>query len=265
MRYEKHGAVVTGAASGIGQAIARAYLEEGARVALVDVRPQALDDAVAALPAPLAGRATPLVADVRDGASVSRVLDAAFAAVDPDILVNAAGVYPSHPFLEMREADWDAVLDTNLKGPYLVGQGFARRLVGAARPGNIVNVTSGAATRARPGAAHYTASKAALNMLTQNMALELAASAIRVNAVSPGLIEVHSEMSPLSDAYMTALVQGIPLGRVGRPEDVARVVLFATSDEAAWMTGSVLSIDGGAGAGNVRIPLSGPNSRYFAT
>lgn len=263
MRYTQRAAIVTGAASGIGRAIAEGYLDEGARVVLVDFREDAIRETIAALPIANRGRAVGLMCDVRDGAQIEAVLDSAFDACDHlDILVNAAGIYPSHVLLDMSEADWDNVLNTNLKGPLMLSKGFAKRLVQANRPGNIVNITSGAALRARPGAAHYTTSKAALNMLTKSMALELAPHDIRVNAVSPGLVDVHSVVNPLSDAYMAAVAVGIPLGRPGRPVDIARMVLFVTSEEAAWTTGSIFSVDGGTGAGNSRTPLSGPNSRY---
>ncbi len=258
MRFQGRAVVVTGAAHGIGRGIAEAYLAEGARVALWDLREDALKDAARVLDP--AGRSTtvqPL--DVRDARAVAAAMDAALAfAPECDTLVNAAGIYPSHPLLEMAEADWDAVLNTNLKGPLLVTQALCRRLVAQGRGGSVVNISSGAANSARPGAAHYATSKAGLNMLTRAMALELAPHGIRVNAVSPGYVEVNSPFNPLSQAYKDAISTGIPLGRAGRPDDIARTVLFLTGPDSEWITGSIISVDGGSGAGRSQLPLSRP-------
>jgi NAD(P)-dependent dehydrogenase (short-subunit alcohol dehydrogenase family) len=254
-RYEQVAVLVTGAASGIGLAVAQAYAAEGAWVVAVDMRPAALD----ALSATWSGPLLTQVADVRRAEQVERALDEAFAwAPHLSILINAAGIYPSHPLLEMDEADWDAVLDTNLKGPFLVSRGFARRLRALRRAGNIVNITSGSAKRARMGAAHYATSKAGLNMLTKAMALELAPVGIRVNAVSPGFVDVDSDINRVSEAYRAAITRGIPLGRAGRPDDIAHGVLFLTDPASSWITGTVLEIDGGSGTGNSLLPESRP-------
>lgn len=254
--YRNAVVVVTGAASGIGYAIARAYYRAGARVALTDIRSEALQQALASWDHE-SDRLVAIAGDVRDVSDVAQFMDQTEKNLgQPNILVNAAGLYPSDPILSMSEAAWDSVLDTNLKGPFLMSQAFAQRLVGSKTSGAIVNITSGAAYRARPGASHYATSKAGLVMLTQALALELAPYNIRVNAVSPGFIEVHSEANPLSGEYVEAIQKTIPLGRPGSPEDIAAAVLFLTSEESRWTTGTVLRVDGGSGSGTTALPLS---------
>lgn len=253
----EHGAFVTGAASGIGRACAAAFAAAGARVALADVRQVAVEQAANQLDAGASVRAYRM--DVRDPSSVESTLSNAWEQLGPlDILVNAAGLYPSDPLLSMGEDAWDRVLDTNLKGPFLCVGAFAHRLVPERRPGAVVNLSSGSARRARRGAAHYCTSKAGLEMLTKSQALELAEHSIRVNAVAPGFVRVDSEVNPLSGEYVAAISRGVPLGRVGEPRDIASAVLFLCSDEAAWITGAVLCVDGGSGAGDARLPLSWP-------
>lgn len=259
--YSGHGVIVTGAAGGIGRAIGEAYLARGASVTLVDSRPVALREVVAAWQDSWRQRVCLVAADVRRADDVEAALDRAFAAFPKtDILVNAAGIYPSHPVLDMTEQDWDDVLDTNLKGPFLTTQGFAKRLVDGRRRGVVVNITSGAASRARPGAAHYATSKAGLTMLTRAFALELARHGIRVNAVSPGFVAVNSPVNVVSPEYVEAIERTIPLGRSGTPMDIASAVLFVTSEAAAWMTGAIIAVDGGSGAGTLTLPLSRPRA-----
>jgi 3-oxoacyl-[acyl-carrier protein] reductase len=241
-------ALVTGGAGGIGGSIAAALAAEGVAVAAADTRtPRRVEDAVRFVEM-----------DVRDRTSVLngiRTVEDAFGG-PIDILVNAAGIYPCDPILEMTEESWDRVMDINVKGMFFVSQQVCRRLVAARQPGCIVNITSGAAERARVGAAHYCTSKAAAEMLTRTFALELAEHRIRVNAVSPGYVEVGSEVNPLSEAYKQAIIGGIPLGRAGAPDDIARSVLFLCSDAAEWVTGASYRVDGGSRAGSLALPLS---------
>lgn len=249
-------ALVTGGAGGIGGAIARGLAAEGVDVTIGDTRP----------PAHCGGGReeggglsfVPL--DVRDRAAVLRAFDAAESATGGvcDILVNAAGIYPCDPILEMAEDAWDRVLDINVKGMFLASQEFCRRLVARRQPGCIVNITSGAAERARVGAAHYCTSKAAAEMLTRAFALEFAEHKIRVNAVSPGFVEVNSEVNPLSRKYVDTITQGIPLGRAGQPGDIAKAVFFLCSSAAEWITGASYRVDGGSRAGTLALPLSRP-------
>ncbi|MGH3328243.1 MAG: SDR family NAD(P)-dependent oxidoreductase [Streptomycetales bacterium] len=248
-------ALVTGAASGIGYAVARSFLERGARVVLADLRLEGARRAADELGAP--GRTLAAELDVRDSHGVSEVFDEAWAAHGTvDVLVNCAGVYPSHPFLEMAESEWDRVLDTNLTGPFLCTRAFAERLIGAGRPGRVVNISSGAARRARPGALHYCTSKAGVEMLTKALALELADHRIAVNAVAPGFVRVDSAVNPLSTRYVEAISGGIPLRRPGTPGDIASAVLFLGSEQAEWVTGSVFTVDGGSSAGDRSLPPS---------
>lgn len=255
-RFANRRALVTGGAGGLGSAIVERLLDEGACVAIADLRV----DAIAKLRARVdAGRTLALPLDLRDTASISPTLDRIWRELGPlDILVNCAAIYPSHAALDMSEADWDAVLGTNLRGPFFLTQGFARRLVAEGRPGHVVNITSGNAERARHGAAHYSASKAGLEMLTRTFALELAKHRIHVNSVSPGFIDVGSELSPLSPDYVAAISSTIPWPRLGRPADIAAAVAFLCSADADWVTGITLRVDGGRATGNTTLPLSRP-------
>lgn len=255
--YQGLTALVTGAASGIGRATAMAYLAHGANVMMCDMRHEALGRVIDHVPVEQGDRARHSVANVMLSADIRQLVSETLEAFGTiDILVNAAGIYPSHPVLDMTEDDWDTVLDTNLKGPFLVSQAVARIMVAGSRPGNIVNITSGAAYRARPGAAHYVTSKAGLVMLTQSLAIELAPYGIRVNAVSPGFVAVNSDINQLSDDYVNAIVGTIPLGRAGAPEDIAAAVLFLTGPDSLWTTGTILRVDGGSSAGTTQLPLS---------
>ncbi|TAM59902.1 SDR family oxidoreductase [bacterium] len=244
--FAGHRALVTGATGGIGAAIVDILTARGAPVVACDARKAEATSSWFVL------------LNVRDQASVIQAFDRAENLLGGvcDILVNAAGLYPSDPLIEMTEEAWDRVLDTNLKGAFLTSQQFCRRLVAADRAGCIVNITSGSADRARVGAAHYSASKAALEMLTRSFALEFASQRIRVNAVSPGYVQVGSAVNPLSTAYVEAITRTIPLARAGTPRDVARVVAFLCEDASDWITGASYRVDGGSHAGTLALPLS---------
>ena len=231
-RFEGRRALVTGGASGIGLATARLLEQEGARVAVLD-------------------REGPIAADVRKADEVVRAVAAAAEALggSPDVLVNSAGIYRIAPLLDLDVGEWDDVLGVNLRGSFLVGREVARALVREGRGGAIVNLSSMAglvADTAEP-AAHYNASKAGVIALTMQMAAEWASHGIRVNAVCPGVID--TPMLRLMDdpergrAY---LEMSVPLRRLGRPEEVAALVAFLASDEASYITGAAVPIDGGA-------------------
>ena len=247
--------LVTGGGHGIGRAISEVFARDGARVVIADRLASAAESVANAIRKETAAEALPVEVDVRDAASVEAAVQQVIDRFDQiDVLVNNAGIYPNTPVVEMDEAEWDAVFDTNIKGMFLVSRAVARRMIDRGAGGRIVNISSGSAKSGRVGAAHYCASKAAVDMFTRVLALELASHDIVVNAVAPGLIEV-ADWS-LSDEYINALIALTPMGRIGQPEDIARAVLYLASPEATFITGSVLSVDGGSLAGRP-LPLSG--------
>jgi NAD(P)-dependent dehydrogenase (short-subunit alcohol dehydrogenase family) len=247
--------LVTGAAGGLGCAIARAFAAAGDDITGVDTRAEPLREALRAIGTEHGTATRPLVADLSTPQAAD-VVDRAWDTFGPvDVLVNAAGIWPATPLLDMTADIWDRVLAVNTRAPVLATVALARRAVDAGRRAAVVNLASGAAIRARPGAAHYATSKAALEMATRSCAVELGLSGIRVNAVSPGFVAGSSqEVNPITEEYAAA-VSPNPLGRVGQPPDVASAVLFLASEEASWITGAVLRVDGGSSAGNSRLPV----------
>ena len=250
-RFDDQTLLVTGAATGLGFAIAEAFGRAGGRVALNDRDPARVDGACARLAAS-GVRCSGHAADVRDAAAVRRMVDEVVAASGvPDVVVANAGVYPNTPFLELSAEEWDCVLDTNLKGVFLTCQAAARAMVAAGRGGRIVTIASGAATVAFQGWAHYCASKAAVVMLTKAMALELGRYGIRANAVLPGYVDVDEGGRHLDEAYKAAARTAAPLGRPGEPADVARAVLMLASPWADFVSGAALTVDGGSSSGRL--------------
>ncbi len=236
-------ALVTGAARGIGQAIAGALAGEGADVAVCDLERGWLDETVALVEG--AGRrAIALEGNVAAPEDVQRtVADTLGAFGRLDILVNNAGITRDGFLARMSEADWDAVLDVNLKGAFLFMKAAARPMM-KQRAGAVVNIASVIGLIGNAGQCNYAASKAGVIALTRSAARELAGRGIRVNAVAPGFI--RTKMTDQLPAELQARMLGqIPQGRFGEPEDVARVVLFLASDAAAYVTGQVLSVCGG--------------------
>ena len=250
MRLEGRTAIVTGAGSGNGRGIALRLAEEGARVVAADTDlPSARE--TAELVSRAGGEAVAAHTDVtrrEQALAVVETAQARFGGVD--VLVNNAGVETLAPVLELEESEWDRVLDTNLKGAFLCAQAAARAMVAAGTRGAIVNVASVNAKIALEGQAHYTSSKGGLIMLTKAMARDLAPHRIRVNAVGPGVIATKMSERSLADPERRAmLLSKVPLGRVGQPRDVANAVLFLASDEADYVTGTTLYVDGGWLAG----------------
>lgn len=239
--------LVTGAASGIGATIATAAVAAGYRVGIVDVRE----------PTDPPTGATAFVASVADEDAVEHVLDA-FGA--PDVVVNNAGIVRFAPLVELAVADWRAVLDVNVTGTFLVARAAARRWIAAGRRGAIVNVTSMNGVAAGPNAGAYGSSKAAIALLTSQMALEWGAHGIRVNAVAPGLIDAGMSEPIYADPVTRAARESkVPLGRLGTAEDVAEAVLWLASDGAGYVTGQNLVVDGGV-TGSVIAHLPRPTS-----
>src|SRR5204863_5032111 len=166
----------------------------------------------------------------------------------PDIVINNAGLYPKFSLIEMSAGEWDRILDVNLRAPFLVSREMAKLMIAAGRRGSIINISSGAARQMRNGSVAYSTSKTALERLTKGLALELAGHGIRVNVVEPGFAP-GSTVSELSDEYVDRMKARIPLGRTSGPDDAAAAISFLCSDKAGFITGAVLSVDGGNSIG----------------
>jgi NAD(P)-dependent dehydrogenase (short-subunit alcohol dehydrogenase family) len=238
--------LVTGAQQGIGRAMALEFAVAGADVAV-----NWLDDEKAAQEVAegvrAAGRRALLThADVARLDAVRAMTAAIARELGPiDVLVNNAGVFPRVNFLDMDERDWDYVLDVNLKGACFCAQAVAQAMVAAGRPGSIVNLTSGAAFRGSPRGVHYCASKGGVLSMTRQMALELAPHRIRVNAIAPGLTDTAQPRYAMSEEELAAGGRALPLGRVAAPAEIARAAVFLASDDAGFITGQCLHVNGG--------------------
>jgi glucose 1-dehydrogenase len=252
-------AVVTGGAQGIGEACVRRLVHDGAAVALwdlADMPGEALANELRAAGA----RTLYLRCDVSNRAEVDGALEATLAAFDHvDALVNNAGIFKAADFLEITEADWDAVIAVNLKGSFLVGQAVARAMThnrDGQGFGTIVNMSSVNGTLAIPSIASYNASKGAINQLTRVMALALVGRGIRVNAVAPGTIATELARSAVltSEDASNRIMSRTPMKRLGEPSEIADVVAFLASDASSYMTGEIVVVDGGRMALNYTMP-----------
>ena len=237
---------MTGGSNGIGRAVTDALTAEGARVVVCDLADSGY----------FAGndRVVTLTGDVADPAAAQTAVTTAMDRFGRlDILVNDAASYPDGTLLEMTPEDWDRVFRVNVTGSFMMMQAFARSVAGGGAPGSIVSISSGSARSPRPGGAAYSASKAAMETMSKVFAMELGEHGIRVNIVSPGYIDVRGWSDAYPDrapeALRAALVQAIPLGVAGDPRDIASAVLFLASAQAAHISGAVLDVDGGSGAG----------------
>jgi NAD(P)-dependent dehydrogenase (short-subunit alcohol dehydrogenase family) len=249
IRYGLDGRVVivTGGAQGIGEACVRTLAADGARVALWDLD----DDRGAAIAAELSASGAYVLhrrCNVASDADVQAALAAtvsAFGCVDG--LVNNAGIFKAAPFLDITEADWDAVLDVNLKGSFLVGQAVARQMVAQGGGGAIVNMSSVNGRLAIATIASYNASKGGIDQLTRVMALALADHRIRVNGVAPGTIatELAAKAVLTSEEAKARIMSRTPMKRLGEPHEIASVVAFLLSDAASYVTGETVLADGG--------------------
>lgn len=242
-------AVVTGGGAGLGEAIARRLAAVGFAVAVADLD-EGRARAVATSLQQAGAEALGVALDVRNAGEVDGLLETVRSTLAPVwVQVNCAGIYPNSLVVEMDETEWDAVLDTNLKGVFLCCRAAARHMIAAGRGGRIVNIASTAARSGRLGAGHYCASKAGVVMLTQVLAMELAPYRINVTAVAPGVIEVPGATSRVTPEYRAAALAHIPLGALGRPADIAEAVLFLVGDGGRYVTGETLVVDGGFLAG----------------
>lgn len=240
-------AIVTGSSRGIGRGIATRFAQEGANVVInyvgaVGAAEEALADVVAA-----GARGALLQADVSSAPEVVALVEAAvkeFGTVD--VLVNNAGVETHAPFWEVTEADYDHVMNVNVKGAFFAAQALTRHLRAIGRPGRIINISSVHEDMAFPNFAAYCASKGALRMLARTLAVELGPLGITINNIAPGAIETPINTALLNDpAKLRSLLKQIPLGRLGQPGDVAGLAVFLASEDASYVTGSTFVVDGG--------------------
>lgn len=242
-RFRDKVAVVTGGGKGIGRAVASLMACGGAKVVLSGRDAAALETACDEIRAK-GGEALPVAGDVAKPSDADQLCARTLEAFGrADILVNNAGITRDNLVMRMSEEEWDQVIDTNLKGSFLCIRAFTRPMM-KQRWGRIVNVSSVVGLAGNPGQANYVASKAGVIGLTKAVARELASRHITVNAVAPGFIET-AMTSGLNEKVREALQAQIPLGRLGSPEDVAHAVAFLCSEEAGYVTGQVLSVDGG--------------------
>jgi NAD(P)-dependent dehydrogenase (short-subunit alcohol dehydrogenase family) len=238
-------ALVTGASSGLGAHFARLLAANGAKVALAARRVDRLT-ALAEEIAASGGRALPVECDVTSADSVEAAVLAAETELGPiGILINNSGIAIARKILDTSEEEWDQVLDTNLKGAFLMARAVAKHLAALGRPGAIVNIASIVGLRSMGQLSSYAASKAALIHLTRNLALELAPLGIRVNALAPGYVETDINRDFLASPAGKAITKRIPSGRFGQPEDLDGALLLLASDAGRYINGAVIPVDGG--------------------
>ncbi|NVM76517.1 NAD(P)-dependent dehydrogenase (short-subunit alcohol dehydrogenase family) [Duganella sp. SG902] len=252
MKLSNKVAVVTGATQGIGLACAQRMIAEGAKVMLVDIKPEGAEAAAA-----LGEHARFFAADVSQKADVDAMVAATVAAFGRiDILINNAGVTHAANFLDLCEEDFDRVMRINLKSMFLCGQAVARVMV-KQQSGSIINMSSVNAELAIPNQVPYVVSKGAINQLTKVMSLNLVTHGIRVNGIGPGTIltELAKQAVMSSPESRNTILSRTPMGRCGEPEEVASIAAFLASDDASYMTGQTLYVDGGRLALNYTVPV----------
>jgi len=236
-------AIVTGAAKGLGRAIAITLARCGAKVACIDINAESLAETVNAIRA-AGGTAEPMACDVTDSDRVGAVVDEVVKLWGGlQILVNNAGITRDNMIIRMKDDQWDAVININLKGTFLFIRAAAKPMM-KGRQGRIINIASVSGLMGNPGQANYSASKAGVIGLTRTVARELAGRNITINAVAPGFIATDMTAA-LGEEILQEVRKQIPLGRLGDPQDVADAVLFLASDAASFITGHILTVDGG--------------------
>lgn len=247
--FTGHGVVVTGALGLYGTWIADAFARAGAKLCLTDRDVAALEQRLAASGA--AEGSFVHAADITDDTALAGLV----AAVGErwgaaDILINNAGIYPSGFLLDIDAAEWDRIMDINVRVPFLLTQGLTKQMIAAGKKGSVINISSGAAHKMRRSVVPYCLSKTALDRLTRGYAIELAQFGIRVNAVEPGFA-AGSTASPLTEEHVRQTTAGIPLGRVSSPGDAAGAVLYLCSEAASYITGTAIAVDGGNSIGSL--------------
>jgi D-sorbitol dehydrogenase (acceptor) len=252
--HDRH-ALLTGAAGGIGLAVARAYVREGARCTIADIAPQASPGAQALVEL-AEGRAHYVAADVSQAASIAAMIAAARARFGTiDVLFNNAAVFDLAPLLDSDEASYERIFAVNVKGMFFTMQAVLRQMIEAGARGAVINLASQAGRRGEALVSHYCASKAAVISYTQSAALAMAPHGIRVNAIAPGVVDTpmwahvdalfarHEGLKP--GEKKAAVGRAVPLGRMGVPEDIAGAAVFLASSDAAYITAQTLNVDGG--------------------
>jgi NAD(P)-dependent dehydrogenase (short-subunit alcohol dehydrogenase family) len=239
-------ALITGASGGLGRHFASVLVAHGVRIAVAARRKRELEAVAAQLSAKGASMVIPIELDVTDSASVRAAIEITMRELGPvDILINNSGVSSNSAVLEQSESDWDRVLDTNLKGAFLMATEVARQLRAAGRPGSIINIASVLGLRQASHVTPYAASKAGLIQLTKQLALELARLQIRVNAIAPGYVLTDLNREFFATDAGAQMIKRIPQRRLGSFEDLDGPLLLLASNASSYMTGSVLVVDGG--------------------
>ena len=245
MSLEGKAAIVTGGAMGIGRGIALRLAQAGASVMIADINDETGNQIVEKIKS-MGADAQFVRADTSSVSDADKVVEATVKAFGRlDILVNCAGVYPFTKVMEITEEAWDRVFDINTKGAFFFSQAVAQGMIKAGHGGKIINIASVGALSPTGGLVHYDSSKSAVIMITKAMALELGEHGISVNAIAPGAIVTPGTSDRLGSDRGKFLASNLPLGRLGEPDDIAKVVLFLTSAAADYMTGSVVVVDGG--------------------
>ena len=244
MNFSGKTAVVTGGSRGLGRAVCLELAAGGANVVLCYAGNEAAANETVAACEALGARAVAVRCDVADSAQVKTLMDTALQTFGRiDILVNNAGITRDGLLMMMKETDFDAVINTNLKGAFLCMKAVARQMI-KQRYGRIVNLSSVVGLRGNAGQVNYAASKAGIIGMTKSLAKELASRGVTVNAVAPGFMETDMTAA-MPEAAKTATLAAIPMGRMGAAEDVAKTVAFLASEEAGYITGQVIAVDGG--------------------
>lgn len=252
-------ALVTGGAGRLGRATADVFLREGAAVTLADIDAARVKSVAEELSATYSGKVHAVSGDQSNKDDSTRFVGEAETALGlPDILVNAHGIFPNCPMLDVSVEEWDSVFTVNTRGTMLTCQAIARRWIDAGTKGAIINISSGAARSGRPGGAHYSGSKAAVEILTHIFAAELGQHGIRVNAIAPGLVldEVMHETSEEAHPYVNLTLEATPMGRTGAAADIAEAAVFLASDRSDWTTGAILEVTGGTHCGRTHMPFT---------